>query len=288
MDYRLVKDYKHDNKLRLSFHDLTQKTFGFTLEDWYQNGYWGDEYIPYSLVDHDRVIANVSVNRMRFDIHGDTRYFIQLGTVMTDIAYRNLGLGRYLMQTVLCDYMDKSEDIYLYANDSVLDYYPKFNFKPSREYRYRKPVEIKSCCKVKKLDINKPRIRERLMDTLRSPAVNSMIHMDNFGLYLFWLTGPMRDQLYYCESEDAYLAASAIGDVLYLHQIISAHQVDMNQVIDSFGKDIHEVVLGFVPMDITGYHTEEYREDDCTLFVQGGISDIFEKQKLRFPELSHA
>lgn len=289
MDYRLVKDYKHDTKLRLSFHELTENTFGFSLEEWYQNGFWGDDYIPYSLVDGDKVIANVSVNRMKFHINGDIKTFIQLGTVMTDQAYRRHGLGRYLIEAVLKDYLGKSDGIYLFANDSVLDYYPKFGFRRSREYRYKKPVNIsQTVAGIRKVDLNKPEDREKLLDVLRSNAVNSAICMDNFGLFMFWLTGPISDQIYFCERENCYLIASVEEEILNLQEIIAEHTVNLDRVVESFGKDIHEVVLGFVPLDLTGYEAEEYKEDDCTLFIQGQALEVFNNQKLRFPALSHA
>lgn len=85
---RIVKGYCADDALRRSFDALAQRTFGLTFEDWYQNGFWGDDYVPYSVVVDGEVAANVSVNRTDFVLDGEKKRFIQLGTVMTDERYR--------------------------------------------------------------------------------------------------------------------------------------------------------------------------------------------------------
>lgn len=46
-----IKGYQKDDKLRESYHELSQKIFGLNFEDWYQNGYWKENYIPYSIVN---------------------------------------------------------------------------------------------------------------------------------------------------------------------------------------------------------------------------------------------
>lgn len=48
-EYKFVIGIGKDDKFRKSFNTLTKKTFGFNFEQWYQDGYWKDKYIPYSL-----------------------------------------------------------------------------------------------------------------------------------------------------------------------------------------------------------------------------------------------
>ncbi|KNF07644.1 hypothetical protein CLPU_14c00620 [Gottschalkia purinilytica] len=66
-------NYKDDSTLRNSFNRLTEKTYGFNFKQWYENGYWGDKYIPYSLLDGDNVVSNVSVNIIDFLILGEQK-----------------------------------------------------------------------------------------------------------------------------------------------------------------------------------------------------------------------
>jgi hypothetical protein len=73
-EYRLVSNFKNDDKLRTSFNKLTENTFGFNFEKWHEYGYWSDNYIPYSLVDkNENVVSNISVNIIDFIILGEIK-----------------------------------------------------------------------------------------------------------------------------------------------------------------------------------------------------------------------
>ncbi|MBO0436646.1 hypothetical protein [Vagococcus fluvialis] len=49
--YRLVKGIKEQEELRQSFNQLAEDTFEINFIEWYESGYWGENYMPYSLVD---------------------------------------------------------------------------------------------------------------------------------------------------------------------------------------------------------------------------------------------
>ena len=102
--FALKKDYKENEPLRASFNALAKRTFGLDFEDWYQNGYWRENYIPYSMVCDENVAANVSVNLTDMLMNGEVKRLIQLGTVMTDEAFRGQGLIRGLMEEIEKDY----------------------------------------------------------------------------------------------------------------------------------------------------------------------------------------
>lgn len=104
---RIVKNYRNNDKLRESLNRLTEKTFGFNFEDWYKNGFWNDKYIPYSIVEDESVVANVSVNIIDINDHGVLKYYIQLGTVMTDENYRNRGYIRTLINDIFILFSNK-------------------------------------------------------------------------------------------------------------------------------------------------------------------------------------
>ena len=89
-----------DDTLRHALNDLTKKTFGFDFEGWVTGGYFEGDYIPYSLIEDGKIISNVSANRMTFLQNGVDRNYIQIGTVMTDEAYRRQGLDGACDKTV--------------------------------------------------------------------------------------------------------------------------------------------------------------------------------------------
>lgn len=77
----------------------------------------------------------MSANKFNIIHNGELKKAIQLGTVMTDEHYRKKGLIRKLMDTILKEY-ENYDLIYLFANHSVLDFYPKFGFKKVIEGKY--------------------------------------------------------------------------------------------------------------------------------------------------------
>ncbi|MDE7250589.1 MAG: GNAT family N-acetyltransferase, partial [Lachnospiraceae bacterium] len=136
----IVKNVRNSETLRKSFNKLAKETFDLDFEDWYQNGFWRDKYIPYSMVIDGEVAANVSVNRTDMLWNGRRKHLIQLGTVMTKETYRNRGLIRRLMEEIAKDFATEADGIYLFANDSVLDFYPKFGFRKAVEWQYSKKI----------------------------------------------------------------------------------------------------------------------------------------------------
>ncbi|HYK73491.1 MAG TPA: GNAT family N-acetyltransferase, partial [Pseudoneobacillus sp.] len=127
-----VKGYQHDEKLRKSFNLLATLIFGIEFESWYQKGYWRDKYIPYSFVVQDQVVANVSVNLIDMTINNSEKSAVQIGTVMTHPDHRGKGYSQLLMNKVLTDYAN-ADLFYLFANETVLDFYPKFGFQRMAE-----------------------------------------------------------------------------------------------------------------------------------------------------------
>jgi len=287
MNYTYVTDYKDNNKYRKSFNELTEKTYGFNLEDWYQEGLWGDTYIPYSLLDGDKVIANVSANLMEFDRKGVIKNYVQIGTVMTDDDYRGQGLSRFLMEKVIEEYKNKSDGIYLFANDSVVNFYPKFGFEISQQYQFSKKIPLsKNITTIEVVDLTNKNHWNNFFDVVKGRISNCSFEMNNPGLTGFWTR--WSKSVYYHPQEDAYVVADVNEGTLYIKEIFAEHKINLDAIISSFGDKIKEVTLGFTPCNSDGYSINEYKEEDSTLFILGSDLNNIEDMKLIFPILSHA
>lgn len=285
----IIKNYRDNDLLRHSFNELAEKTFDLDFEDWYQNGFWSDNYIPYSLVKDGRVVANVSVNRTNMAFAGMVKHFLQLGTIMTDEAYRNQGFIREIMKQINDDYLGKADGIYLFANDSVLDFYPKFGFQQSKEYQYSREITNTGACQFEPLLMNSPARWKLLEDAMETNIFHGRFDMiQNSGLILFYVTKYMQENVYYHGPSDTYVIADTDGKNLFLHNVFSGTLTELDQVIELFGKGIRHVTLGFVPMDPEKYEVTEVHEEDCTLFIKGSALKIMEQERLRIPSLSHA
>lgn len=299
MKYRYTATVKEDDKLRESFNELTRKTFCFDFVSWYESGHWGEMYIPHVLIDADKVISNVSVNLMQFDLGGEKKNYIQLGTVMTDPEYRGQGLNRCIMEKILQEYEGKVDGIYLFGNDSVLEYYPKFGFKPSKEYEYYLPCgggQKAHPYQIDKVDFGDQKQQEKLYEVIRGYKVlkektnqnDSMYMNDNIGLYQFWLDAEFSDSVYYLPETDAYLIARVEEKVLYIHQIFGKNPVDPERLSNSFGKDVEEMVLCYTPVRKDRFRVREHKKEDCTLFILGEDLKRIEENRMIFPIVSHA
>ncbi len=291
--YEVRKSYRQDDVLRKSFNNLAKETFGLDFEGWYQNGYWTDSYNPYSIVIDNKVVSNISVNKMEFICDGEHKTYIQLGTVMTDKEYRNQGLTKILMKEIENDFKNMVDGFYLFANDSVLDYYPKFGYEKATEYQYSKVIfsdtKEEACKPTKQIEMNNKEawlLLENAIDASVSNRSFTMIH--NKGLIMFYVTQFMQSDVYYIEEEEAYVVAEIKEDELLLHLIFSEKVVNIDNIARSFGNQINKVVLGFTPLCKEGYEIEEVCEENTTLFVKGRDFDSFDEKQRMFPPLSHA
>ncbi len=288
-DLKVEKKYRTNDALRHSFNELAKKTFGLDFEDWYQNGYWRDNYSPYSIVIDGEVVANVSVNITDMVWNGSVKHFIQLGTVMTEEKYRNQGLIRTIMAEIEKDYSERIDGMYLFANDSVLGFYPKFGFEKAVEYEYSKQVTISGEGSMKPLLMNNKEAWAKFVDVInKSVPFGSFEMTGNSDLIMFYITKFMQECVYYDEGLDVHVIAEVEEGELLIHNVFSEQKVDLDDVISAFGKSISKVILGFTPEDKSGYTVSLVQNDDTTLFFKGISVEEFEADKLMFPTLSHA
>jgi GNAT superfamily N-acetyltransferase len=291
INYTFVKDFKHALEIRARFNALTEATFNLNFENWYLSGYWDDNYIPYSLMHNNKVIANVSVSKIEFVINNEKKVGIQVGTVMTDTAYRHRGLSKFIMEHVLNEWEAQSDFIYLFANDSVLDFYPKFNFEMVNEYQYSKSLNSTNTVSssLKKLNIDDASDKELLLRTIHDVHPISKIAMqNNTSLLMFYFLSFKKNSLYYLEELKTLIIMDIKGDTLYLNDVFSKERVALNDVIELItNTTIKRVQLGFVPLDATDYEKSLLNTGD-TLFVLKDKAAYFKNNEWMFPVLSHA
>ena len=290
----LVSNYMRDDTLRHALNDLTKKTFGFDFESWVTGGYFEGDYIPYSFIEDGTIISNISANRMTFLQNGVEKNYIQIGTVMTDKAYRRQGLAKKLMDHVVKQYKDSCDGFYLFANLDAVDFYDKCGFSKETEYRYS--IKNEFCMKKSAGEIFMPvntgdkQMKQKYMDMVRRSAVNSSLEqLNKFGLQMFY-TADM-ENIYYAKDMDCFIVADMEENTLLLQSIICENYVTLLDVLQRVRGEYHKCQLGFTPalkdMDICV--AEQYDgADDYRLFYLGEHLKSIENEKLYFPELSHA
>ncbi|MDS0526039.1 hypothetical protein NNC19_10140 [Clostridium sp. SHJSY1] len=78
-DYKFVTNYEENEKYLASFCELAANTFGLVeFKEWFSKGYCNENYICYSYVYNDEVVANVSDEKIAFHFMAESnKYYIE-------------------------------------------------------------------------------------------------------------------------------------------------------------------------------------------------------------------
>ena len=283
----IMKSYRNDSALRAGFNALAEQTFGLNFENWYKNGFWGDNYDPHSIVIDGKVVANVSVNRTDFLVDGKRYHILQLGTVMTDPEYRGKGFSRAIMESLEPE-LASADGVYLFANDGVVDFYPRFGFRSGKEMEYWKNVDFRGENSAEQVLMDGPAAWDRLRRAMEVSQFREGCRMvGNPELIFFYVSQFMQEAVWYLPGLDAWAVAELEDGVLTIHNIFGAEEITADAVAQAFGQ-VRQVRLGFAPADASGWETGALREEDTNFFVRGDFFGDFESRGLRIPGLSHA
>ncbi|CAK9888670.1 MULTISPECIES: GNAT family N-acetyltransferase [Pseudomonas] len=290
LQFTLRENFKHDARLRASFNALTQQTFEFDFEQWYQDGYWGEGCQPSVLVHEGRIVANICANLMNLDVLGEHKRCIQLGTVMVAPAYRGIGLSRVLLERVLDRWRGQCDLLYLFANDTVLDYYPKFGFHRVLEHEYSAVLTPSpQPCRFHKVDMDDVLERQRFISAIESAVPAARLAMrSNPDQTMFYCTSFFKDCVHYSAALQAYVVMEVVDGVMTLYEVFARQTLDLQALIAQLSTpQTIRVVLGFTPLDVSGFEAQPLESDD-SLFVLGQAGQFIEDTRLMLPLLSHA
>ena len=271
-----------DKDLFDSFNELSKNTFGLSFAG------VGGQYEPHVLALDGKVCANVSANQIPFYYRGKRKFYIQLGTVMADPKFRGKGLIRWLMEYVIDKWKNTCDVLYLFANDTVLDFYPKFGFVKAIEYEFLQSANKIGRGKVQKLQMNEEGNIRLVLEKYKQGNPFSALYMaENQVLLSFYCTGLMKENVYYSPRYDVIIVAENADGKVICYDIFGrtdARLCDVLSEISSGGES--EILLGFTPSHREGLTCQVHHEEDTTLFVHG--DSPFESDRLMFPAISHA
>lgn len=294
-----VKHYMADGGLRAALNALTRQSFGFDFEKWYAGGGWEGDYLPYSLMDGGKMIANVSANRMRFCQNGQERRYIQLGTVMTDKAYRRRGLAAQLMRAAMDDLRGECDGFYLFGDLSALGFYDKLGFERIAETRYALREDARQAALSQAaargptalflpVDREDEAVAARYRQALVTGAAYSALeHVNRRSLHLFY-TMSMKT-VRYCEELDAFCVLAHEDGQTVLQSVLCARRLPLGEILSRIGEPV--TMLGFAPLASDAALFDAIPWDggeDYRLFILGDSLRDVQAQGLCFPALSHA
>lgn len=286
--YNYINDALTDEGTRMSYFQLAKQIYGLKFEKWYQSGYWDNRFIPYIIMHEDIAVSSVAVCINDISWQDQQKRYVQISTVMTLPEYRNKGLSRYLMEAVLSEWKDKCDAIYLLANDSVVDFYPKFGFEEFKEFQYSKSI-FKANGAYRKLDIEDPDDWNLIIKNYMLVNPFSEFKVDNLSQFVFHCIQFVSKDIYYIDQYDAVAVVQYENNKLNCYDIFTEGNYPIDDILSIMANgNIDTICLGFTPKLKEGYIIEESQEEDTHLFVLKGNENIFKDYKVMLPMLSRA
>lgn len=287
-----LSDYKDNKPYRLAFGILAKSIFSIDFEKYYESGYWSDNFICFTGFDNGKAVVNVSASKVKLVNDGSVYNAIQLGTVMTHPQYRGQGLAAGLISRVMAEYKAEADLFHLFANRTVLDFYPKYGFSRVRECIYSTDMIAGSMSgyPARQLDTSKREDLE-LLDRLASErvpvsdrlGVASMKHLTMFHSLFSY-----SEDLYYLKDVDAVIICGQTSDTLHIYDVICNKQIDFNDFINAIDAGgASRVQFHYTPdyKDIE-CKIEPYEPEDDIFFVKS--NKIVIPDGLYYPETAHA
>ena len=286
--YQFSADVLSQSGERKGYFKLAKKSFGLKFDTWYQSGYWDSRFIPYVLYDGRRAVSSVAVCINEVLWKNTTKRYVQISTVMTLPKYRNRGLNRWLMEQVLSEWKDKCDAIYLLANDSVVDFYPKFGFEKYTEYDFTIPV-AKVPGEYRKLDVSNADDLALLIEKYELSNPFTQLKVKNLGLFMLHCLCFRANDIYFIEQYDAIAIVEHRGNQMVCHEILAPPGASLGDILGVLARENTEsAYLGFTPEIAEGCSVVESQEEDNHLFVFSGKDNIFKGNQIMFPLLSRA
>lgn len=292
---QLVSGYKLDGKYGESFNRLATTVFGIDFRDWYEKGFWSDRYVCHSYVDGKKVIANVSTYKMDMVIAGEQKTAIQIGTVMTDPAYRGNGLAAKLMLTVLAQYERSADFTFLFANESVRDFYPKFGFRVQPESRFSIAVSHGNASNtIGMKQLHPATMPEDLQLILgifskrKLSPILDVIHTE--PLLSFYCLSEFCENIYYLQPLHSIAIFRIVEGTLHLYDVIRSHDFPFRRLMDYLGRsDIQKVVFHFTPdfKDLKPVAERKQQSGNTNMLFVKSITDPF-PETFTIPILAHS
>jgi GNAT superfamily N-acetyltransferase len=251
------------------FDELMTAVFGLNFQAWHAGGWWNSDYTCHSIVEEGQMLANASTYRMDLLIGGEKRTWLQIGAVATRPERRGQGLSRRLLEHIL--FQSPDVPMFLIANPSVLDFYPKFGF---RRLLDRAPfIECDlppSSAGLERLTAGGARVGEML--TRRACFSNVLDCANAAPIQFFHLLLEYPHSLYEIPSLGALLVAEQSANVLRLVDVCATRTVTMEDILPHLDfPGVDRIEFGFNPdwLGVECQWAESKKEDG--IFVRGDL-----------------
>ena len=265
MEITVSRQNNHDYEVL--FDDLIKEVFGFSFDTWLERKLWDERYESYSIIKDGVMMSNICVFKTEMVVQDNRFQAIQFGAVGTRKCAQGSGLSRILMEHVLSLYSDTPA--FLFANESVIDFYPRFGFRQEQTFKPTIDTTINNHIKTNRLCADD----EILKDTLHNRVGNSTVFdcLNTESIQMFHLLLDYPDDIYLLPESDVVVVAYQSEAHLFIADVISRKPITFEQLkaeLPFVGVEIVE--FGFCPdwLDVKP-KWEPVSKTDVMFFVKG-------------------
>lgn len=133
--------------------------------------------------------------------------------------------------------------MYLFANDTVLDFYPKFGFARMGETLFSLEIQPKR-------NTLPPKIQDLkfIYEAAAKETSSSIRDYGNWRIADFYAMKVFTEDIYYLKQEQALAICQHEGETLHLYDVISERQLDLLHIISQLSTDeTTKVVFHYTP-----------------------------------------
>jgi ribosomal protein S18 acetylase RimI-like enzyme len=242
------------------------------FRDWYELGGWDERYTVFACVESERIVASASLMRMDLVLGGAPVRGWQLGAVGTLPEYRRRGLQREILSRLLA-HPGPRDLVFLFANDTVLEFYPRFGFERVAEQRFgaahRAAPAAESLPSLSLESASDRALLQRIAAQAR--PTTSLFGARDYGRVVLWYwTNLYRDNLRYAAADDAVIVACQQDDTLTLLDVLASRPIDVgSHVPHLIGAPITRLELGFGPAELWPRAAPIGEYTESPLFARG-------------------
>lgn len=265
---------------------------GRTFSAWGARRGWIDGYDVFAVVVDDQIVSTVGRQSMRYVINGKERNGYQIGAVATHPDHRHRGLARLLMNKILSELDAPDQPVILFANSSVLDFYPRFGFRRLAQSRFVGHVDVRPAGTLAPvLDLARPTDRAWLADhCAKAGAIGQRFAArDYYPTMLFHLTRQPR-MTFRLDSLGAVVIVQQDGDRLLIEDLLATRPFSLREALPQVcAQPVTTLEFGFHPEawwpDAESQALDQALDQGASpLFARGAATEV--EAPIRFPDLA--
>ncbi len=270
---------RNDKQYQKQLNSLLKPIFlDFTF--WYDLDLWDQNYESYSIMHAGEIVSNICVYKTDVMFRGKQHRALSIGAVATKEEYRGSGYAGTIMEHILNKY--PNTPMYLAANESVVDFYPRYGFERIEEHLPVAHYLIDNTIAPQKIQYSDPKVwnhvyKQKNFSTALDCQNTACITM--FHIY----EGYLKDCIYEIPTLDTTVIATQDRNTLKIIGVFSLRDISFFELAQHLPfQNVSTVEFGFMPYwsDLR-FEMQPYETDP--LFVRNIACELGD---FKFPELS--